>query len=90
MSELLAFAAPMPVLTATTCGWATDTLSLARGYGVLVDMGLCLAGAVVLAAVLHGANVLGAVGLVVTFLIGAAGGTGAIIGQRRFRRSAIL
>ena len=90
MSELLAFAAPMLVLAAMTCGWAADTLSPARGYGLLIDMGLGLVGAVVLAAVLHGANVLGPVGLVVTFVIGAVGGSGAIVGQRRFWRSATL
>jgi hypothetical protein len=51
---------------------------------------LGLAGAVVLAAVLHGANVFGPVGLVVTFLTGAIGATSAIVGQRRFWRSATL
>ena len=90
MTELLAFAAPMLVLAAMACGWTADAFSPARGYGLLLDMGLGLGGAVVLAAVLHGANVFGPVGLVVTLLIGVIGGTSAIVGQRRFWRSATL
>jgi uncharacterized membrane protein YeaQ/YmgE (transglycosylase-associated protein family) len=90
MSELLAFAAPMLVLAAMACGWTADAFSPAHGYGLLIDMGLGLAGAVVLATVLHGANVFGPVGLVVTLLIGAIGGTSAIVAQRRFWQSAAL
>ena len=90
MSELIAFAAPMLVLAAMACGWTAEAFSPARGYGFLIDMGLALAGAVVLASVLYAVSSFGPVGLVVTFLVGLAGGTMAIVGQRMFWQSATL
>lgn len=82
MNELIAFAAPMLALAAIACGWTADAFSPARGYGLLVDMGLALAGGVVLVGVFYAAGWFGPVGLVVTFLVGVTGGVAAIVAQR--------
>ena len=90
MSELVAFAAPMLVLAAMACGWSADAFSPARGYGLLIDMGLGLAGSVALAMALYGANWFGPVGLFVIFFIGLTGGAVAIVGQRMFWQNPAL
>jgi hypothetical protein len=90
MNELIAFAAPMLVLAAMACGWTADAFASTRGHGLLVDMGLGLAGGLALAAVLYAVNPFGPLGLVAIFLIGVAGGTAAIAAQRSFWQSAGL
>lgn len=88
MTELIAFAAPMLVLAAMVCGWTADAFFPAGGYGLLIDMGLGLAGGIALATVLYGLNLFGPVGLVSTFLIGVTGAAVAIAAQRTVWRSA--
>jgi uncharacterized membrane protein YeaQ/YmgE (transglycosylase-associated protein family) len=90
MNELLAFVAPILALAGLSCGWTSEALSPARGYGLRSDMALGLVGSFLLASVLYGLNWFGGVGLVVTFLIGVVGGALAIVAQRRLWRSPAL
>ena len=89
MNELIAYVAPILALAGLSCGWVTEALSPARGYGLLGDMGLGLLGSFALAAALYGANGFG-IGLVAAFLVGVIGAAVLIIGQRMLWQNAHL
>ncbi len=90
MSEVIAFVAPMLVLAGLACGWTTEALAPARGYGLRGDMGLGLVGSFVLASVLYGLSWFGGAGLIATFVIGLAGAALAIFAPRMLWRSPSL
>jgi uncharacterized membrane protein YeaQ/YmgE (transglycosylase-associated protein family) len=87
MDELFALVAPMLVIAGLACGWVTEAVSPAHGYGLRGDMGLGVLGSAALAGALYGLNWFGGTGLVVTFVIGLMGAAFAIIGQRAFWQS---
>ena len=88
MMEDLAHMGPMLVLAGLLIGLTAETVSRARGYGLMTDMvvglvGSVIVGGIVLIGVSHP-------GMLWMFLIGAAGGAIAIVAQRALWRSTRL
>ena len=88
MMEDLAQMGPMLILAGLLIGLTAETVSRARGYGLITDMvvglvGSVIVGGIVLIGVSHP-------GMLWMFLIGAAGGAVAIVAQRGLWRSTRL
>ena len=89
MLEQVTHIGPMLVLAGLSAGWMAETVSRARGHGLIPDMvlglvGSALAGGAVWVLVSSDAGMLG------MFLIGCAGAALAVAAQRRLWRSTRL
>jgi uncharacterized membrane protein YeaQ/YmgE (transglycosylase-associated protein family) len=89
MAEHVAQMGPMLILAGLVAGWTAETVSRARGYGLIPDMVLGLVGSVAGGTIVWLAMSSEA-GMVTMFLIGCGAAAIMIIAQRSFWRSARL
>jgi uncharacterized membrane protein YeaQ/YmgE (transglycosylase-associated protein family) len=72
---------PMLVLAGLAIGWIAETAWTPRGYGLLIDMILGVAGSL-LGGVVFWIAISSHIGMIAMFAIGSAGGALAIFAQR--------
>ena len=87
--EDIARLGPMLILAGLLIGLTSETVSRARGYGLMTDMVIGLVGSVLVGAIVW-VGVSHAPGMLWMFLIGSAGGALAVVAQRALWRSTRL
>lgn len=80
---------PMLVLAGLVMGMAAETISRAGGFGLIPDMGVSLAGSVLVGGIVW-VGISHEPGMLLMFLIGSVGGGLAVVAQRGLWRSTRL